>query len=75
MKCLKTSVETINQMVAEGKKLVSQGKTEEANKLFDEALNSLKSLPKQTVSTRANKQVPFTTGLIRGQAELFPWFQ
>ncbi|KPJ99838.1 MAG: hypothetical protein AMJ60_03620 [Desulfobacterales bacterium SG8_35] len=33
--------ETINQMVEEGKKLVSQGKTEEANKLFDEALKLL----------------------------------
>jgi len=33
--------EAINQLVAEGKKLVSQGKTEEADKLFDEALKLL----------------------------------
>ena len=33
--------ETINQLTAEGKKLISQGKTEEANKLFDEAIKML----------------------------------
>ena len=32
---------TINQMLADGKKLVSQGKTDEAIKLFDEALQLL----------------------------------
>lgn len=37
----KNQRETINQMTAEGKKLVSQGKKEEANKLFDEAIKLL----------------------------------
>ncbi len=32
---------TINQMLADGKKLVSQGKTAEANKVFDEAIKLL----------------------------------
>lgn len=33
--------QTINQMVADSRKLVSQGKTAEANKLLDEALTLL----------------------------------
>jgi len=33
--------ETINQLTAEGKKLISQGKTAEANKLYDEAIQLL----------------------------------
>lgn len=33
--------ETINQMLADGKKLVSQGKTAEANKVLDEAIKLL----------------------------------
>ena len=33
--------ETINQLTADGKKLVSEGKTAEANKLFDEAIKKL----------------------------------
>lgn len=33
--------QTINQMVADSKNLVSQGKTAEANKLLDEALKLL----------------------------------
>jgi len=37
----KNQRETINQMVADGKKLASQGKTAEADKLFDEALKLL----------------------------------
>ena len=32
---------TINQMLADGNKLLSQGKTAEANKLFDEAIKLL----------------------------------
>ena len=32
---------TINQMLADGNKLISQGKTAEANKLFDEAIKLL----------------------------------
>ena len=32
---------TINKMLEDGRKLVSQGKTEEANKLFDEAIQLL----------------------------------
>ena len=32
---------TINQMLAHGNKLISQGKTAEANKLFDEAIKLL----------------------------------
>jgi len=34
-------LETINQLTEEGKKLISQGKTEEANKLFNEAIKLL----------------------------------
>jgi uncharacterized protein YceK len=33
--------ETINQLTADGNKLVSEGKTAEANKLFDEAIKLL----------------------------------
>ena len=37
----KNQRETINQLTADGKKLASQGKTAEANKLFDEAIELL----------------------------------
>jgi len=33
--------QTINQLVAEGKELAAQGKQEEANKLFDQAIELL----------------------------------
>lgn len=36
-----TQRESINQLTADGKKLVSEGKTAEANKLFDEAIKLL----------------------------------
>ena len=37
----KNQRETINQLTAEGKKLISQGKKEEADKLFNEAIQLL----------------------------------
>jgi hypothetical protein len=37
----KNQRETINQLTAEGKKLISQGKKEEADKLFSEAIQLL----------------------------------
>jgi len=37
----KNQRETINQLVAEGNKLVAQGKAAEADKLFSDALNQL----------------------------------
>jgi len=37
----KNQRETINQMLADGKKLASQGKKAEADKLFDEAIKLL----------------------------------
>ena len=37
----KNQRETITQMLADGKKLVAQGKTAEADKLFDEAIKQL----------------------------------
>jgi Tfp pilus assembly protein PilF len=33
--------QTVNQLVADGKELVAQGKQEEANKLFDQAIELL----------------------------------
>lgn len=33
--------DTINQLTSDGKELAAQGKTAEANKLFDEAINML----------------------------------
>jgi ABC-type glycerol-3-phosphate transport system substrate-binding protein len=37
----KNQRETINQLTADGKKLASQGKTAQADKLFDEAIKLL----------------------------------